>query len=81
VVSDDGINQLSRIIEHSLLLHDKKGHFPEKVYVTLVTPRYFKEGLGKFSQRKYLKKYNEYKDDPEKFKKRPDSLPTTILET
>lgn len=68
-VSEDGINQLSRIIEHSLLLHDEKGHFPEKVYVTLVTPSFFKEGLGKFSHQEYSKKYKEYKNEPEKLKK------------
>jgi hypothetical protein len=67
--SDDRLNQFLRIIEHALLLHDKKGHFPEKVYVTLVTPKYFKEGTGKFSDRKYPKKYKEYKDNPEKLKK------------
>lgn len=55
--SKTGINQLLRIIEHSLFLHDKKGNFPEKVYVTLVTPRYFKESLGKHSDRDYYDKF------------------------
>jgi hypothetical protein len=66
---DDGGNQLLKVIDHALLLHDNKGNFPKSVYVTLVTPRYFKEELGKFSYRKYSKKYKEYKDEPEKLKK------------
>jgi hypothetical protein len=63
------INQLAQIIDHALLLHDKEAKFPERVYVTLVTPKYFKEKLGKFSDRIYWKKYNEYKFKPEKLKK------------
>jgi len=51
---------LSRLIEHALLLHDKKGEFPERVYVTLITPRYFKDQLGQFSERNYWKKYHDY---------------------
>lgn len=66
---DDGSNQLLKIIEHALLLHDNKGNFLKSVYVTLVTPKYFMEGLGKFSYRKYPKKYKEYKNEPEKLKK------------
>jgi hypothetical protein len=60
------INQLTRIIDHALLLHDKRGRFPERVYVTLITPRYFKERRGKFSDRLYWSKYNDYKLDPKK---------------
>ena len=63
------INQLSQIIDHALLLHDKNAHFPEKVYVTLITPNYFKEKLGKNSDRKYWEKFNEYKFEPEKLEK------------
>jgi hypothetical protein len=66
---DDGSNQLLKIIEHALLLHDNKGNFPKSVYVTLVTPKYFMEGLGKFSYRKYPKKYKEYRNEPAKLKK------------
>jgi hypothetical protein len=62
------IYQLSQIIDHALLLHDKEGRFPERVYVTLVTPKYFKEKLGKYSDRIYGEKYNEYKFEPEKLK-------------
>lgn len=60
------IYQLSQIIDHALLLHDKKGQFPERVYVTLITPRYFKEKQGKFSDRLYWSKYNDYKFEPGK---------------
>jgi len=60
------IYQLSQIIDHALLLHDKKGQFPERVYVTLITPSYFKEKQGKFSDRLYWSKYNDYKFEPEK---------------
>jgi hypothetical protein len=62
------INQLLKIIEHALLLHDDQGRFPHKVYMTLVTPRYFKERTGKFSHRYYSDKYEEYKE-PAKLEK------------
>lgn len=57
------ILQLSQLIEHALLIHDKKGNFPERVYVTLITPRYFKDQLGQFSERNYWKKYRDYTAD------------------
>jgi hypothetical protein len=57
---------LAQIIDHALLLHDSKGKFPEKVYVTLLTPEYFKEGFGKFSHRDYTEKYEEYRNKPGK---------------
>jgi hypothetical protein len=60
------ILQLSQIIDHALLLHDKNGDFPKRVYVTLITPNYFKERLGDFSDRLYWDKYNDYKFEPEK---------------
>lgn len=62
-------NQLLKIIEHALLIHDNKGNFPKSVYVTLVTPKYFKEGVGKFSFRDYRGIYDEYKTQPEKLQK------------
>jgi len=65
------INQLLKIIEHALLLHDDQGRFPKKVYVTLVTPKYFKEGFGKFSHRDYSNIYNEY-NKPGKLKLKKD---------
>jgi hypothetical protein len=58
-------NQLLKIIDHALLIHDNKGNFPKSVYVTLVTPKYFKEGLGKFSHREYSTKYEKY-NEPER---------------
>lgn len=57
------ILQLSQLIEHALLIHDNGGKFPERVYVTLITPQYFKERQGKFSERKYWKKFNDYTTD------------------
>lgn len=57
------IYQLSQIIEHALLLHDKNGKFPVRVYVTLITPQYFKDQLGKFSKRIYWDKFHDYKSD------------------
>jgi hypothetical protein len=71
------INQFAQTIEHALLLHDDQGKFPKKVYVTLVTPRYFKEKLGKFSDRNYWGIYNEYEKNPKKLKEAlvPCSLP------
>jgi hypothetical protein len=60
------IYQLSQIIDHALLLHGKEGKFPDRVYVTLITPRYFKERQGRFSDRLYWEKYNNYKFEPKK---------------
>jgi hypothetical protein len=57
------ILQFSQIIEHAILLHDKRGNFPDRVYVTLITPRYFKEKLGQFSERLYWEKYRDYTED------------------
>ena len=57
------IFQLSQLIEHALLLHDKNGKFPDRVYVTLITPLYFKDQLGKFSKRNYSNKYIDYISD------------------
>jgi len=54
------ILQLSQLIEHALLLHDKKGRFPERVYVTLVTPAYFKDQKNSFSERQYQNKFLDY---------------------
>jgi hypothetical protein len=54
------ILQYSQIIEHALLMHDKDGNFPKRVYVTLITPKYFKDNQGKFSKRNYWQKYHDY---------------------
>ena len=63
------IYQLSQLIEHALLLHDKKGNFPDRVYVTLITPQYFKEQLGKSSKRIYWNKFQDYKSDKKHLEK------------
>ena len=55
------ILQLSQLIEHAILMHDSSGKFPERVYVTLLTPNYFRENKGPFSDRQYKEKYNKYK--------------------
>ncbi|HPD60872.1 MAG TPA: hypothetical protein PKV48_03820 [Thermodesulfobacteriota bacterium] len=56
--------QLSQLIEHAILLSDINGEFPKRVYVSLITPRYFKERLGQFSRNKvYQSKYECYKSD------------------
>jgi len=57
------ILQLSQLIEHALLLHDTSGNFPKRVYVTLLTPQYFKNKEGPFSERDYQEKFNKYKSD------------------
>lgn len=73
------ILQLSQLIEHALLLHDKHGKFPERVYVTLITPRYFKDRLGKYSNRNYWNKYRDYTENPELLKKDLSLCPLTFL--
>jgi len=60
----DDISQLTKIIDHALLLHDNNKGFPSRVYVTIVTPRYFKERQGKFSKTRLWEKFHQYKDDP-----------------
>ena len=55
-----GINQLSQMIEHAPLLHDKHGNFPERVYVTLITPQYVKKGSG---VKAYSQIFNKYYSD------------------
>ncbi len=55
------ILQLSQLIEHALLMHDQAGNFPERVYVTLLTPQYFKDKTEQFSDRAYQEKFEKYK--------------------
>jgi hypothetical protein len=59
------IYQLSQIIEHALLLHSTNGKSLDKIYFTLVTPRYFKDRQGRFSNRLYHQKFFDYKNNPE----------------
>jgi hypothetical protein len=55
-----GTNQLSKLIDHALLLHDKMGVFPERVYVTLITPQSFRNGWG---LKTYYQVFNKYCSD------------------
>lgn len=57
------VNQLAQLIEHALLLHDEKGSFPERVYVTLLTPAYFMQPHAHFLNKMYFTKYHEYNTD------------------
>jgi len=59
----DGTNQLCKIIEHALLLHNKDGSFHNRVYVTLITPKSFKYPTHKFFQRKYQDTFRAYLED------------------
>jgi len=74
------IYQLSQMIEHALLLHSKNGKFPDNVYVTLITPQYFKDQLGKFSKRIYWEKFNDYKSDKKHLEKDLRLCPLPFLE-
>ncbi len=74
------IYQLSQIIDHALLLHNKKGKFPDRVYVTLITPRYFKDQIGKFSEKIYLGKYRDYTENTKFLEKDLGLCPLTFLE-
>jgi len=55
--------QLAQVIEHALLLHGEEGNFPERVYVTMITPAYFMQTHNHFTNRKYHRKYHEYKSN------------------
>lgn len=57
------INQLVKLIEHALLLHDKNGIFPKRIYVNLITPRYFKDNDNHFSKKNYRDIYYNYKNN------------------
>ena len=59
------IFQFSQIIEHAILMHNSLGQFPKRVYVTLITPKYFRDRVGKFSKRMYYEKYTRYNLDKE----------------
>lgn len=55
------IVQLSQLIDHALYMPDKYGNLPERVYVTLITPRCFKERSAPY--RKYSEKFSQYVAD------------------
>lgn len=73
------IYQFSQLIEHALLLHDQKGNFPDRVYVTLITPKYFKNQIGKFSRRIYWDKFQSYKSDRKNLEKDLNLCPLSFL--
>lgn len=73
------ILQLSQLIEHALLLHDTEGNFPDRVYVTLLTPEYFKNQEGPFSGRNYQQKFEKYKCNPIELKTDLQLCPLTFL--
>ena len=62
----EGISQLTKIIDHALLLHNENGQFPSRVYVTIITPRYFKENQGRFSQTRVWEQFHQYQNDPDR---------------
>ena len=74
------ILQLSQVIDHALLLHDKDGVFPERVYVTLLTPQYFKDKTEQFSGRNYQEKFENYTQNPSSLKHDLKLCPLTFLE-
>lgn len=55
------VNQLAKLIEHALLLRNQDGVHPERVYVTLITPKYFRD---KPKEKNYqnISKYQEDKN-------------------
>ena len=73
------ILQLSQLIEHALLLHDKAGNFPERVYVTLLTPQYFKNQEGPFADRNYHQKFRKYISNRIELKTDLQLCPLTFL--
>jgi len=73
------IYQFSQLIEHALLLHDKKDNFPDRIYVTLITPQYFKDQLGEFSKKNYWNKFQDYKSNKESLAKDLQLCPLPFL--
>jgi hypothetical protein len=73
------ILQLSQLIEHALLLHDRSGNFPERVYVTLLTPQFFKNKEGPFSERNYQEKFEKYTSGTIELKTDLKLCPLTFL--
>ena len=74
------ILQLSQLIDHALLLHDGAGNFPERVYVTLLTPQYFKDQKEQCSARKYHEKFEKYTNSPSALKHDLKLCPLTFLD-
>jgi hypothetical protein len=61
---DLGRNQLARVIETALTFQNQKHRpaFPEQVFVTLLTPAYFKAARNR-GKRYYAYKFAEYEQD------------------
>ena len=74
------IFQFSQLIEHAILLHDKRNNLPERVYVTLITPRYFRDQRSVFSKRNYWRKYHDYKSSKERLAEDLRLCPLHFLE-
>jgi hypothetical protein len=62
VAYDPARNQLARVIE-TLLTFQSAGHFPEKLFFTLLTPRYFTTSAERRRSRLYGYKLEEYQRD------------------
>jgi hypothetical protein len=62
VTHDPHRNQLLRVIENALCFQNY-GQFAERVYITLVTPKIFKE--TNLKSRLYKYKYEEYQNNPD----------------
>lgn len=60
VTHDVHRNQLIRVIDNAMGFHNKDGSFPDKIYVTLVTPEIFYD--RELKSRFYAYKYEEYQD-------------------
>jgi hypothetical protein len=73
------ILQLSQVIDHALLMHDTAGNFPKRVYVTLLTPQYFKDKTEQFSERNYQEKFEKYTQSPSSLKIDLKLCPLTFL--
>jgi hypothetical protein len=54
------ITQFTKLIDHALLLNDGNGNFPDRIYVTLITPKYFKENYSTFPPKNYRRIYCNY---------------------
>ena len=74
------ISQLSQLIEHALFMPGVTGVLPERVYVTLITPRYFKNREGPFSFRQYHDKFWQYKNNKEQIIQELEKCALTFYE-
>ena len=57
------INQFTKLIEHALLLHGKNDNFPKRIYVTLITPKYFKHNFSIKPEKNYRYIFDNYNRD------------------